>query len=130
MSEIPNTLKYTRSHEWVRLEDDGSVTVGITDHAQTLLGDLVFVDLPDVGQEVFANEDCAVVESVKAASDVYSPLDGEVIAINSDLVDHPELVNSSPYDKGWLFQIRPENATVLDELLDPEDYEALLAEED
>ena len=130
MSEIPNTLKYTRSHEWVRLEDDGSVTIGITDHAQTLLGDLVFVDLPDVEQEVFANEDCAVVESVKAASDVYSPLDGEVIAINSDLVDHPELVNSSPYDKGWLFQIRPENATVLDELLDPEDYEALLAEED
>lgn len=106
MSALPENLKYSTSHEWVRLEDDGTVTVGITDHAQELLGDLVFIELPELGQSVNIEEECAVVESVKAASDVYSPVAGEIIAINEALVDEPELVNTSPYGDGWLFKIK------------------------
>ena len=129
MSEIPNDLKFSKSHEWARLEDDGTVTVGITDHAQELLGDLVFVDLPDTEQVVAEGDECAVVESVKAASDVYSPLAGTITAVNDALSDEPELVNNSPYEDGWLFKLKPENANMLDELLDADSYNALLAEE-
>jgi glycine cleavage system H protein len=107
MSEILENLKYAKSHEWVRLETDGTVTIGISDHAQTALGDLVFVELPAIGRTVAAEESCAVVESVKAASDIYSPIAGEVIAVNNALDDNPELVNNSPYEAGWLFKLKP-----------------------
>lgn len=130
MSDIPNDLKFTKSHEWARLEDDGTITVGITDHAQELLGDLVFVDLPEVEQNVAEGDECAVVESVKAASDVYSPLTGTIIAVNEALSDEPELVNNSPYDDGWLFKLKPENANMLDEMLDADSYSVFLAEEE
>jgi glycine cleavage system H protein len=106
MTTLPENLKYSTSHEWVRLEEDGTVTVGITDHAQALLGDLVFIELPEIGHTVAIEEECAVVESVKAASDVYSPVAGEIIAINAALEDEPELVNTSPYGDGWLFKIK------------------------
>jgi glycine cleavage system H protein len=106
MTTLPENLKYSTSHEWVRLEEDGTVTVGITDHAQSLLGDLVFIELPEIGHTVAIEEECAVVESVKAASDVYSPVAGEIIAINAALEDEPELVNTSPYGDGWLFKIK------------------------
>src|SRR3569832_1911439 len=105
MSNIPVDLKYTQSHEWVRRESDGTVTVGITDHAQDLLGDMVFVELPEVGRTVKAGQECAVVESVKAASDVYSPVAGEVVAINEGLSDSPEIVNKDPYGEGWMMRI-------------------------
>ena len=107
MSNIPQDLRYTRSHEWVRKEDDGSVTIGITDHAQQLLGDLVFVELPEVGRTLGAGEEMAVVESVKAASDVYAPFAGEVVAVNEPLDDAPEQVNGSPYEAGWLVRLKP-----------------------
>ncbi len=126
MSQIPADLKYTKTHEWARLNPDGSVTVGITDHAQTQLGDMVFVELPELGRTVTAGEECAVVESVKAASDVYSPLAGEVTAVNEALTDEPELVNQDPYGEGWLFQLQP--AEALDGLLDAAAYEAALKE--
>lgn len=129
MSELPSSLKYTSSHEWVLLEDDGIVIVGITDHAQELLGDLVFVDLPEIGQEMSAGEECAVVESVKAASDVYSPIDGKIVDVNTNLTDEPELVNNSPYGDGWLFKLKPADATALDDLLSADDYNHLIAEE-
>lgn len=130
MSEIPSELRYTKDHEWVREDDDGSWIVGITDHAQTALGDLVFVELPEGGTVVSAGDTCAVVESVKAASDVYSPLTGEIVATNSALDDAPELVNSDPYGDGWLFSLRPESPAELDELLTSDDYERLLVELD
>ena len=123
MSQIPADLKYTKTHEWARLNPDGSVTVGITDHAQTQLGDMVFVELPELGRKVSADEGCAVVESVKAASDVYSPLTGEVTAVNEALTDKPELVNQQPYGEGWLFQLQTGEA--LDGLLDAAAYDAL-----
>ncbi len=126
MSNIPSDLKYASSHEWSRLEDDGTVTVGITDHAQDALGDLVFVEVPEAGQTVAAEDACAVVESVKAASDVYAPISGEIIEGNADLADRPELVNDDPYGEGWLFKLRPDNADDLDNLLDADDYEASL----
>lgn len=129
MSELPSSLKYTSSHEWVLLEDDGIVIVGITDHAQELLGDLVFVDLPEIGQEMSAGEECAVVESVKAASDVYSPIDGKIVDVNTNLTDEPELVNNSPYGDGWLFKLKPADATALDDLLSADDYNHVIAEE-
>ncbi len=129
MSELPSSLKYTSSHEWVLLEDDGIVIVGITDHAQELLGDLVFVDLPEIGQEMSAGEECAVVESVKAASDVYSPIDGKIVDVNTNLTDEPELVNNSPYGDGWLFKLKPADATALDDLLSADDYSQVIAEE-
>ncbi len=129
MSDIPNDLRYTKSHEWVRLEDDGSVTVGITDHAQAALGDLVFVEAPEAGNTVGAGDACAVVESVKAASDVYSPLAGEVTEANATLADAPETVNSDPYGDGWLFRLRPADATAIESLLDADAYGQVVAEE-
>lgn len=128
MSNIPTELKYASSHEWARLEDDGTVTVGITDHAQDALGDLVYVEVPEAGQVVAAEDACCVVESVKAASDVYAPIAGEVIAGNEALTDQPELVNDDPYGDGWLFKIQPENADDLDNLMDADGYEASLEE--
>ena len=121
MSNIPDNLKYTESHEWVKDEGDGSVTVGITDHAQELLGDLVFVELPEVGAELSAGSECAVVESVKAASDVYSPVDGEVVAVNEDLADSPEAINEDPYG-AWIFKLKLSDPAQLDGLLDAAAY--------
>lgn len=122
MSEIPSDLRYTESHEWVRAEDDGTLQVGITDHAQEQLGDLVFVELPEVGDAVKAGDACAVVESVKAASDVYSPVSGEVTAVNESLADNPELVNQDAFEDGWLFAVKPEDEGELESLLDAEAY--------
>lgn len=128
MSEVPIELKYTKSHEWVRQEDDGTVTIGITDHAQELLGDLVFVELPEVGSELSAEDAACVVESVKAASDVYTPLSGEVIEVNETLVDAPEIINDSPYDDGWLFRMAPSATIEMEELLDADTYQAEIEE--
>ena len=122
MAEIPNNLKFLDSHEWARLEEDGTVTVGISDHAQGLLGDIVFVELPDTGKKINKKDDIAIVESVKAASDVYSPLSGEIVSVNEALNDNPELINSSPYDDGWFFKIKPQNNDELEDLLDAEAY--------
>ena len=122
MSEIPGDLKFLSSHEWARIEDDGTVTVGISDHAQDLLGDIVFVELPEVGKTVAAESEAAIVESVKAASDVYSPLSGEIIAVNDSLEASPEIINDSPYDDGWFFKIKPDNLDELADLLDAESY--------
>ena len=122
MSNIPAELKYVASHEWLRMEDDGTITVGITDHAQDLLGDIVFVELPEVGDTVAVDDEIAVVESVKAASDVYAPITGEIVAINDSLEDEPEIVNSDPYGDGWFFKIRPDNADDYDELMSADEY--------
>ena len=122
MSEIPGDLKFLSSHEWARIEDDGTVTVGISDHAQDLLGDIVFVELPEVGKTVATEGEAAIVESVKAASDVYSPLSGEIIAVNDLLEASPEIINDSPYDEGWFFKIKPDNLDELADLLDAESY--------
>ncbi len=130
MSEVPSELKYTSEHEWVRREEDGSMTIGITEHAQSALGELVFVEIPEVGSQVAAGDACAVVESVKAASDVYAPIGGEILAGNDALADAPEKVNEDPYTDGWLFRLRPDDDKDLDELMDAEAYEALLAEQD
>ena len=124
---IPSNLKYTKSHEWVRVEADGTVTVGITDHAQELLGDLVFIELPDVGKELAAEQEAAVVESVKAASDVYAPIAGTVVAINEAVCDAPEAVNQDAYT-AWLFKMKPGNAADVDALLDAAAYAASAAE--
>ncbi|MDO4878056.1 MAG: glycine cleavage system protein GcvH [Neisseria sp.] len=121
MSNIPSELKYVASHEWLRREEDGTITVGITFHAQELLGDIVFVELPEVGAQLAAEEQAGVVESVKAASDVYAPLAGEVVAVNEDLPSAPDAANNDPYGKGWFFKIKP---------ADPADYDALLSAED
>ena len=123
----PANLKYTKSHEWVRVETDGTVTIGITDHAQELLGDLVFVELPDVGKNLAAEEEAAVVESVKAASDVYAPIAGTVIAVNETVPDAPETVNQDAY-AAWLFRMQPANAADVDALLDAAAYAACAAE--
>jgi glycine cleavage system H protein len=122
MSEIPTELKYASSHEWARLEEDGSVTVGITDHAQDALGDVVYVEHPEVGATVSAQQEAGVVESVKAASDIYAPVSGTVIAVNDALEDAPELVNQDPYGDGWFFRIEPDDVSELDELLDAQAY--------
>lgn len=122
MSNIPNDLKYTKTHEWVRDEGDGNVTVGISDHAQELLGDLVFVELPEQGAEIKAGDECAVVESVKAASDVYCPMSGEVVAVNEALADAPETINSDPYNDGWMFRLKLLDAGELDGLMDADAY--------
>ena len=122
MKDIPGDLKFLSSHEWARVESDGIITIGISDHAQDLLGDIVFVELPEVGQTLDAETDAAIVESVKAASDVYSPLSGEVMEVNSLLEDQPEIINSSPYEDGWLFKLTPSDMSELDNLLSPEDY--------
>lgn len=129
MSEIPSELKYTKSHEWVRTEEDGSVSIGITDHAQELLGDLVFVELPEVGSEMSADDAACVVESVKAASDVYMPISGEVLEVNEALADTPETINDSPYDDGWLIRVKPSSPDELDELMDADAYDAEIAED-
>ena len=124
MSNIPADLKYVASHEWIRLESDGTVTVGITDFAQDQLGDVVFVELPEVDSEVTADQDIAVVESVKAASDIYAPLAGKIIAVNDDLVDAPEKVNEDPYGDAWFFKMELADAADLDKLLDADGYAA------
>tara|TARA_R110000782_G_scaffold253588_1_gene341705 strand:+ start:120 stop:500 length:381 start_codon:yes stop_codon:yes gene_type:complete len=124
MSKTPAELRYAASHEWIRQEADGTITVGITDHAQDLLGDVVFVELPEVGRKVNAGQECAVVESVKAASDIYAPVSGEVIAINETLTESPELVNSEPYAGAWFFRVKPTDATELDKLMDADAYSA------
>jgi glycine cleavage system H protein len=126
MSNIPAELKYTRTHEWLRPDDDGTFTVGISDHAQDALGDLVFVETPEVGRSVTAGEACAVVESVKAASDIYSPIDGEVIAANDALAARPELLNTDPYGEGWIMRIRPAAEAETSALLDAKAYAATL----
>lgn len=122
MSEIPTDLRYTETHEWVSNEEDGTIKVGITDHAQSQLGDLVYVELPEVGDRVEAGDACAVVESVKAASDVYSPVTGEVAAVNEDLADSPELVNQDAFGDGWLFALNADEAGDVDKLMDAEAY--------
>jgi glycine cleavage system H protein len=127
MSEIPSELKYTKSHEWLRVEDDGLITVGISDHAQELLGDLVFVELPEVGTEYIAGDECCVVESVKAASDVYMPISGEIVEINDALADEPEVINDSPYDNGWLFKMKAP-VEELEEFMDADAYQAEIDE--
>lgn len=126
MSELPKELRYLETHEWVRHEGDGIVTIGITDHAQDSLGDVVFVELPEVGQVLDAGEEAGVVESVKAASDIYAPVSGEVIAINDMLEDEPEAINNSPYGDGWFFKIRLSDPTELDGLLDADGYRAVV----
>ncbi len=130
MSNTPTDLRYTKSHEWLRDEGDGSVTIGITEHAQELLGDLVFVDLPETGATLEAGSDCAVVESVKAASDVYSPVSGEVIEVNQALDGAPETINEDAFGDGWMFKVKLSDPSELDSLLDAEAYEAVVAEED
>jgi len=129
MSNIPTDLRYASTHEWVRPEGDGVFTVGITEHAQDLLGDMVFVELPDVGDQVSTGDDVAVAESVKAASDVYAPISGEVVGVNEELEDAPELVNSDPYGDGWLFKIKADDVTEVDGLLSSEEYENSIDEE-
>ncbi len=129
MSHVPNDLKYTSSHEWIRVEDNGLLTVGITEHAQAALGDLVFVELPETGTELQSGDECCVVESVKAASDIYCPLNAEIAEVNDALSDTPELVNQDPYGEGWLFRIQIENEEMLNELLDSEGYQDLISEE-
>lgn len=126
MSELPGDLRYTSEHEWLRQEEDGSVTVGITDHAQSALGDLVYVELPEVGQELEAGGEMAVVESVKAASDVYAPISGSVLDVNADLADDPEKINADPYGEGWIVRLQPSGDA--GETMDPDSYQALLDE--
>ncbi len=130
MSEIPEDLKYTKTHEWVRTNDDGTVTVGISDPAQEQMGDMVYVEVPEAGRTVQAGEACAVVESVKSASDVYAPVSGEVVEGNTALADHPERVNREPYGAGWLLRIRPGAGVALDHLLEASAYAQFLAAEE
>ena len=129
-SEIPGDLKFLKSHEWVRIEGDGRATVGISDHAQGLLGDLVYVELPAVGDDVEAGNACAVVESVKAASDVYAPVSGKVLEVNSALTDKPETINEDAYGDGWLFVLQMSEPDQVKELLSPDDYEQALADDE
>lgn len=128
MSEVPGNLKYSEEHEWIRLEDDGSVVIGITDHAQEALGELVYVEQPDDGADMAKGDACIVIESVKAASDVYAPISGKLVATNEALADEPELVNQSPYEDGWLVRIDPTEPTELDELMDADAYGQFIAE--
>jgi glycine cleavage system H protein len=122
MNEIPGDLKFLKSHEWARMEDDGTVTVGISDHAQGQLGDLVYVELPSVGDTVDAGNACAVVESVKAASDVYSPVSGTILKVNDALADRPETINEDAFGEGWIFKLKPSSPAEMEELLTPDDY--------
>ena len=130
MSEIPGDLKFMKSHEWARMEGDGKATVGISDHAQGLLGDLVYVELPQVGDRVEAGAACAVVESVKAASDVYTPLSGTVVEVNAVLADKPETINEDAYGDGWLFVLELDEADQFNDMLGPDDYAELVEEDD
>lgn len=125
MSELPGDLEYTKEHEWLRREDDGTVTIGITDHAQSALGDLVYVELPEIGQELEEGGEMAVVESVKAASDVYAPVGGTVTAVNDELADDPEKINADPYGDGWIVRMQPAGSG---ETMSPDEYQALLDE--
>ena len=126
MSDVPKELSYTKTHEWIGNDGDGTITVGITDHAQASLGDLVFVELPEAGKKVGAGDAVAVVESVKAASDIYAPVAGEVAEVNEQLEDAPELVNEDPFGEGWLFKMQVDDADVLDTLLDADTYEGIV----
>jgi glycine cleavage system H protein len=127
MSELPGDLRFTSEHEWLRKEEDGSVTIGITDHAQSALGDLVFVELPETGQELEAGGEMAVVESVKAASDVYAPVSGTVLEVNTALADDPEKINADPYGEGWIVRMQPSDGD-LGDTMDPDGYQELLDE--
>jgi glycine cleavage system H protein len=129
VAEFPENLRFAKTHEWARLEDDGTVTVGISDHAQEALGDVVFVELPEVDTAVNAGDEAGVVESVKAASDIYSPVSGTVTEVNDELEDQPEIVNDSPYDAGWFYKLKPSDGDELDSLLKPRDYQQLCEEE-
>ena len=122
MSNIPSELRYAKSHEWVRVEEDGSLVVGISDHAQDQLGDVVYVELPDTGQILSVGDEAGVVESVKAASDVYTPVSGEVIEINPLLEDDPEIINTQPYEDGWFYKLQPSDIDELDDLMTSDDY--------
>lgn len=126
MTDFPSELKYATSHEWARVEDDGSVTVGISAHAQDQLGDVIYAEAPEVGRMLAAGEEAAVVESVKAASDIYAPVSGEVIAVNETLEDEPEKINAEPYEGGWFFRIMPTDNADLEQLLSADDYAATL----
>jgi len=128
MRELPGDLRYTSDHEWLRQEEDGSVTVGITDHAQSALGDLVYVELPEAGQELEAGGEMAVVESVKAASDVYAPISGSVLDVNADLADDPEKINADPYGDGWIVRLQPSGGIDSGDTMDPDAYQAMLDE--
>ena len=130
MSQNPSELYYARTHEWVRREEDGTVTVGITEHAQDALGDVVYVETPEVGESIAAGDQAGVVESVKAASDIYAPLTGEVVATNEGLEDAPETVNSDAFNDGWFFKLQPQDISELDALMSAEEYEQLCDEED
>jgi len=130
MSELPGDLLYTTEHEWLRREDDGSVTMGVTDHAQAALGDFVYVELPEVGQDVDSGGDMAVVESVKAASDVYAPLDASVVAVNEELADDPEKINADPYGDGWIVRLQPNESIDESALMTPGAYQELLDQEE
>jgi glycine cleavage system H protein len=129
MSKIPDHLRYTKSHEWVKPMDDGTVLVGITDHAQELLGDMVYVELPEVGRKLETDEECAVVESVKAASDVYCPMAGEIIEVNGALLDQPEMINQDPYEQGWMLRLKATEPGQLDGLLDSVSYREFIESE-
>jgi glycine cleavage system H protein len=129
MTEIPGDLKFLKSHEWARVEDDGKVTVGISDHAQGLLGDLVYVELPNVGDTLEMGNASAVVESVKAASDVYAPVSGTVVEVNAALSDKPETINEDAYGEGWIYVVQPSEPDQVNELLSPDDYAQLLEDE-
>ncbi len=130
MSEMPGDLQYTKEHEWLRREEDGSVTIGITDHAQSALGDLVYVELPEVGQDLDVDGEMAVVESVKAASDVYAPISGNVLAVNEALADVPETINTDPYGEGWIVRLQPAGEIDESSMMSPDDYQTLLDELD
>ncbi|CAN5224017.1 glycine cleavage system protein GcvH [soil metagenome] len=129
MSNVPSDLRYTRDHEWVQVQEDGTVRVGITDHAQSSLGDLVFVETPEAGAVLSAGDACAVVESVKAASDVYSPVSGEVVEVNEALADTPEIINQDPYGDGWIMALAPEDMDEVEEMMDADAYQELLDQE-
>ncbi len=130
MSEIPGDLKYTETHEWILKNADGTLTIGITDHAQSLLGDLVFVELPDLHSAFTTGEESGVVESVKAASDIYCPVAGEIVETNEALLENPALINSDPYGDGWIFRIQPEDIHELNDLMSADDYEASIADDE
>lgn len=130
MSHVPEDYKYTKSHEWVKVQDDGSVLVGISDYAQEALGELVFVEVPEEGASVLAGDAVAVVESVKSASDIYSPISGEIIAVNEDLEATPELVNEDAFERGWIFRIKPTDVGEVDELMDADEYQTQLEEDE
>ena len=130
MSDFPENLRYSKDHEWARLEDDGSVTIGITQHAVEALGDITMVTLPEIGSAMEAGENFGDIDSVKAVSELYAPIDGEVIAVNEELEDSPETVNEAPYEGGWMIKVKPANAAQLEALLDAAKYSALVAELD